>query len=535
LTNLYIDNGDFVFSNIINSSFSCNEDIYYFLFGYCLVNDLYKHNESLTKEEFDLICENNISCSGVFAAIKVHKGNLTLVLDPLCQFNIFYHVNHAEKTFVISSNILLVKKFIPKWKLSESYFFDQVAYQSPMRGKTILDYVYYIQFDDLKFDDPWNQEFEYLDSMPMVEIVRPKYSTFDDLDYDELKQAYVENLKARSKTIATKFDEVHVQLTGGADSRLAFAALTSIRDISSYVYGDGKSQNRLIFEHLLAARKQKSVTEIEFVGQPLNTAERIIKGLIDSNFMKLNTLNTYMNAEIESKQEKCKITGYYGANVCGGVVLPPSDIKKNQRLKSYEPELFDYHDYVEHFKSRHGFRRRTSFNDYFYINNRGKGHYAAHSLADNRNISSIDILYDYINILLVEKCPYTDFEIDKNAISIDLIYEFDKQLALFPYDSRKIPKFKEFPETPLINCFDGYEFSSQDLPDFDIKRPTLTINQKIIDFVDNSNIKGYDFAQSTRFKEEVERFPMFIPVVNTVGAQSDIIRYYILAKLFLEA
>jgi hypothetical protein len=246
---------------------------------------LYKRNEPLTKEEFDLISKNNISCSGIFAAIEVQNGSIKLILDPLCQFNIFYHVNHTEKTFIISSNILLVKKLLLKWELSESYFFDQVAYQSPMRGKTILNEVYYIQFDDLKFGNPWNHEFEYLDSIPMLEIIRPKYNAFDELDYDELKQIYVENLKARSKIIATEFDEVHVQLTGGADSRLAFAALTSIRDISSYVYGDGKSQNRLIFEHLLAARKQKPVTEIEFVGQPLNTAERIIKGLIDSNFM----------------------------------------------------------------------------------------------------------------------------------------------------------------------------------------------------------------------------------------------------------
>jgi hypothetical protein len=215
--------------------------------------------------------------------------------------------------------------------------------------------------------------------------------------------------------------------------------------------------------------------------------------------------------------------------------LPPADTKKNERLKSYESELFDYHDYVEQFKSRHRFRRRTSFNDYFYINNRGKGHYAAHSLADNRNVASIDILYDYINILLVEKCPYTDFEIDKNAISIDLIYEFDSQLALFPYDSRKIPNFKEFSETPIINCFDGYEFPSQDLPDFNIKRPSIKLNENIIDFVEDLNIKGYGFAQTTRFKEEVEKFPMFISAVDSAGAQSDIIRYYILAKLFLEA
>ena len=198
---------------------------------------------------------------------------------------------------------------------------------------------------------------------------------------------------------------MHVQLTGGADSRLAFAALTSVKDVYSYVYGDGKSQNRLIFERILKARKQSPVEKIEFVGQPLNTAERIIKGVIDSNFMKLNTLNTYMNSSVEFEKSKCKVTGYYGANVCGGVVLPPSDTSKNPRLENFIPEIFDYHDYIEYFKQRHGHRRRTSFNDFFYINNRGKGHYSAHSLADNQHVASVDILYDYINLILVEKCP----------------------------------------------------------------------------------------------------------------------------------
>lgn len=534
MSNLYIDNVDFAFSNIAKNSHMRVEGSFYFLFGYCFLGNLYKRNERLTEEEFDLIKESNISCSGIFGAVKVVDGKITIVLDPLCQFNVFYYFDRSCNSFVIANSILLIKKFLPNCEFSNSYFFDQVAYQSPMRGKTILRDVYYIQYDDLRFSNPWNQDFEYLDNISNINLVRPDYNAYDRLSYKELKQKYVENLKERAQSVSSNFEEVHVQLTGGADSRLAFAALTSVKDIYSYVYGDGKSQNRLIFERILKAKKQSPVEKIEFVGQPLNTAERIIKGVIDSNFMKLNTLNTYMNSNVRFEQSKCKVTGYYGANVCGGVVLPPSDTSKNPRLEKFNPEIFDYHDYIDYFKERHGHRRRTSFNDFFYINNRGKGHYSAHSLADNQHVASVDILYDYINLILVEKCPYSDFEIDKNAISIDLIYEFDKQLALFPYDSRKIPKFRQFHDIPLINCFDGYDFPPEQLPEFIIERPSLEVGSSIIKFTESSGVKGDNFIEAEKFREQIEKFPMFRESASGDGAQSDIIRYYVLARLFLE-
>ncbi len=63
-----------------------------------------------------------------------------------------------------------------------------------MRGKTILSDVYYIQYDDLRFGNPWNQDFEYLDNMSTINLVRPDYNAYDGLSYKELKQKYVETV-----------------------------------------------------------------------------------------------------------------------------------------------------------------------------------------------------------------------------------------------------------------------------------------------------------------------------------------------------
>tara|TARA_B110000908_G_scaffold125909_1_gene147655 strand:+ start:4804 stop:6273 length:1470 start_codon:yes stop_codon:yes gene_type:complete len=477
----YSNSTDFLLTdisnNIILNESMIRKECETYLFGYCLSTEEYKNNENLSESSFTCQVDKNIDYSGVYVAVRFQDGKVQFVIDPLCQFNIFYFSDGL--TFVMSSSINAIKDFLNLREVNSAFLYDQIAYQSPMRGLTILNKVFYIQFDDIAYKQKSRKEFDQIDNNKLLKIHRPKYSIYDNYSYGDLLDLYIERLNLRAKLVASIFDKVHVQLTGGADSRLTVSSFSGSDNVECYVYGNGASQSRLIFEEILRARSISPASSIRFVGQPLNCTPRIVKGLHDSNFLKLDNLNTYMNGSLCDNENYCKITGYYGANVCGGVVLPPPNTALNSRLSKVPEGLFTYHDYVDDFAKRNGELRPAAFNDRFYINNRGKGHYAAHSIADNKNVDSVDILYDFINLLLVEKCPYSDSEIDKNAISIDLIYKNDKQLALFPYDDRKVPKYRHFENIPLINCFDGFSFKHQKLQDFNVIRPNVNFDSYV--------------------------------------------------------
>ncbi|HCG5122461.1 TPA: hypothetical protein NJ192_000221 [Vibrio parahaemolyticus] len=503
------------------------------LFGYCLSSDIYRKNQCLDLKDYISIKDNNIDFSGVYSAVNFEGGKAEIIIDPLCQFNLFYFSNGER--FILSSSIDAIRKYLGIKEVNKEYLYDQIAYQSPMRGLTILKEVYYIQYDDVAYNHKSRSQFIDIDTSDLIKIHRPDYSKYDELSYSELINLYLSRLNARAEVICSVFDKVHVQLTGGADSRLALSSFKSNENIECYVYGNGENQNRLIFQEILSARNVSPVSKINFVGQPLNNPSRIIKGLVDSNFLKSNNLNTYMNGPLDSSENYCKITGYYGANVCGGVVLPPKDTKTNARIKMVPESLFTYHHYVEGFLERNSDLRASAFNDLFYINNRGKGHYAAHSIADNKNVSSIDILYDYINLILVKKCPYSDWEIDKNAISIDLIYGNDKQLALFPYDSRKIPKYKFFDNIPLINCFDGYTFPSKELKDFEFNMPRVDTSMYNLLNIREGFLSIKEMFNIAEIKELAGKYKGLDYLVEQNDIQANIFLYFILGELYLNS
>lgn len=475
-SNFLITNSNIQLNNNYKKITLNHQPGFHFLFGYCFTTTKLLKNQLLSGDEYQDLRKHHESQSGLFAAVQAQDGKIEIIIDPLTQYNIFYYIKNNEVS--ISNSISLLQGAHEITETNSDHLYDSIAYQSPLRGLTILKDVYALQSDDL--NKTIQQTIAYKPSPPIdtdiIKIKSPNLDIHSSSSYEELLNLYLDRLNKRAEILSKQYDEIHAQLTGGADSRLVLSSFLSKANAKYYCYGDGKSQNRLCFEAIVNTWELSKCEEVYFCGTNLNTIPLIAKALIDSNFRKPNNLNTYMNGPFFNNKNICKVTGYYGANISGSVVLPPKDTQKNSRTKSVSSTSFTYHKYVGLMKERHQHLREAAFSDIFYINNRGQSHYAAHSIADNKYIDSFDILYDLANLELVKKCPYEEIEIDKNAISIDLIYLNNKSLATFPYESRKIPKYRDFGSLPTINCFTGLNFTEQALHDFHYKRPTANTN-----------------------------------------------------------
>lgn len=336
-----------------------------------------------------------------------------------------------------------------------------------MRGGTLIQEIKRITFDDVQSggfcDENWLRSLS-----AWIEFIKTDFSCFDGFDYFALKEVFLGNLRRRVGILRETYKNIFIQLTGGGDSRLVFSMFLEDKEsIGCYVYGDGRNQDRLIFEMLTRFYGIKRAANIPFRGKPLTTRKLMAKALIDSNFQKFNNLNTYANSAAY-EGATCKITGYYGVNVCGGVRLPPNrtELTTIPRTRDIDSALFSYGDYLVEFASRYKGQRQAHIKDMFYVNNRGPSHYAAHSLADNIYCSSFDILYDPVNICLVKAAPYLDSFIDRSVLSVDLIADVNEELALFPYNDRAIPHFRKFKNIPIVNCFDGYMLREMDVQPF---------------------------------------------------------------------
>lgn len=537
MVELFTNEKDFLISNfdkldVINKRM-CKEwkqyDNITHLFGYVFLGNNHKQYEELSQKDFGWLKSNNIDASGVFCALNYHKDKLEICIDPLCQFNIFYYI--VDNHFTISSSIEMIRDLHNLQEVDDDFLFDQIAYRSMMRSKTILKNVGFLQFDDLYYQE--KKEINHLLQNMNIEFVMPDYHKYDHLGYESLLKLYNQRLANRAKTLIEKFDEIELQLTGGADSRLALSAFLDVgkEKLRCYVYGDGHSQNRLIFEELLNALDVKPVEKVRTSGRnPVNSA-MWFKTLGGVNYLKLNNSSLCMNGTINSDSTICKITGYYGANVSGGVGFPPKNTVDNDRTRNIPSSLFTYHNYVSDFRSKHKGLRAAALNDRFYINNRGKSHYAAHSIVDNKYISSVDILYDFINLLLVEKCPYEDMDINRCAISIDLIYLKHPQLAMFPYDDRKIPKYRWFENIPLINCFDSYTFKYRELERLPMELPNVDASSTDYLQAKDKIERVSMLFEHDLIKSELKKYPELAYLTKQYDIESSTFLFFLLGKL----
>lgn len=531
---IYFSNGNFIISNKITNLESI-DGAFNYLSGYVFSKyDLLK-NETLKENDVIFIEENKENLSGIFCFLKQENHNIKLLLDPLVQFNIFYHKNGEELS--ISNNILMLKDFCGISKTNENFIFDVIAYNSPLRGSTLIDGLYRIQFDDVYYN---NEKISDKVQIPLVfenlEILVPNINKHSDLDYFSLKELFISNLKRRAEIVSNKYDEIYIQLTGGADSRLVLSGFLGHKNISCYVYGDGTSQNRLIFERITSKFNINKSESIPFKGRTLNTAGLMAKGLVDSNFMKFNNLNTYVNSGDFLDKNICKITGYYGVNISGNMGLPPEEklLKYNKKTEKFNTNLFSYHDYIKNFKEVHKKKRPINYKDIFYLNNRGASHYAAHSLADNKYCNSYDILYDPLNLLLADKSPYLDDYVVKKVLSVDIISDINEELALFPYDSRKIPVFKNFKKNQPINCFTGFDYKIENLSSMNFMNHNVDISE--YDFIEdmNINLSKDDILRDAKFSCYLPEIIRAIEFDTLPSVVRENLANLLIARYFLE-
>jgi hypothetical protein len=321
------------------------------------------------------------------------------------------------------------------------------------------------------------------------------------MDYESLKKLYVQTLKKKANILSNTYEKIYIQLTGGCDSRLVASILMEYDNIFCYCYGDGTRQDRLVSEYIINEYNLKKPENIPFAGNHINNSSRIFKSLLESNFYKFNALNTYTDNHIN--KNICKVTGYYGANVSGSVQLPcENNFKFKFKNSNIDINYFTHFDYVKMFKNEYMNIGECNRRDIFYVNNRGLSHYSCHSICDNKHSNSFDILYDPINLELVKKCPYSTNDIDKNAITVDLIYSVNQNLALLPYNDRIIPRYNTFKNIPDFNCFERNIFADNlNVTNFNFVRPHTDFLP--FDFLNKTDI-SVDFTDIIKYAELTE-------------------------------
>ena len=444
--------------------YDCN-----FIFGYCFIkNDVLK-NQFISDKQFDLIYNKKDKISGIELVTKIINEKIYLLIDPLVQYNLFYHCEC--KNLTISNNIFEIAKIHNLYKEEEKFIKDNIIYSSPMRGLTLIKYIFIYQYDDM-----FNKEFaaSYKSTIKNellhnIELIRIDNKVYNGFSYEELITIYISNLKNRAKVLSNKYDKVFISLTGGADSRLVTSMFLDFDNIYHYCYGDGTRQDRLIFEIIVNNLKLKKEQDIKIVGNKIYKYGSYLKNIKSTNSYKL-TLDLVFNGKLE--ENICGVTGYYGVNICNGVNFPDINNFNNRYQNILDKNDFSHFSYVKNFIKNKSKFRHSNIKDLFYLNNRGLSHYSCHSISENKYSNTYNILYDPINLEIIQKCKYNDMYVDKNVVSVDIISRINTELALIPYENRIIPKFKNFENLHLINCFElNIFYDRSDIKEFNYIRP----------------------------------------------------------------
>lgn len=419
-----------------------------FLYGYCFTDNSFIKNRDLTFEEYNYITEHRNEISGIFVVIHIINNQISFIIDPLVQYNVYYYFDNTNLT--ISNNIFNIAKIHNLHNENLQYFKNYIVKQTGLAGNTLIEKVSIMQYDDIYHHD-FSKKFKMVipHNFENFTILKMDNNIYNDLDYSELKELYLKKLLLRSEIIKNNFDEINISLTGGLDSRLITSLFMNHENVYYYCFGDGKSQDRLVSDYIINQFNLKSKQNVYVVGNKVKTVGDILQCIQDTNCQKMS-LDLYINGKINDKI--CNLTGYYGTNISGGIPV--------KICQYYTKEFFSFeHNYVDNFNSYYSINNRNAIiNDLFYLNNRGLSHYSCDSIANNKYANCFDLLIDPINLKLIEKCPYNDNYINSGVVSIDIIYMIDKKLALLPYDNRIIPKYRDFEYIPESNCFQKHIF-----------------------------------------------------------------------------
>lgn len=485
----------------------------YYLFGHCFTeNDILKDKE-LTKSEFDYIRKNHERLSGLFVCIGIISGKIEVFVDPLVQYPVFYYKENG--VLAISNKVSMLAKCHYS-KPSLTFLFDYMVYRGPLRGLTPVDSIKMLRFDDLQFGSGFSLDCEEL-TVHKTSLLFKK-----DLSYEEALTRLAQNIKTRASIIANKFNYIECALSGGIDCRIVASAFLDYDNVYYYSLGFD-SQDRLCFEALTDKFELNKLTEIKYYGRAIQSVAYRARMIDDLNGIKLHSYGGYMNYGRTVGPQGCRLTGYFGEYI--GHKLPFGNISPKDGTVIRAPhidnfpmsvlkEIEEYSVSFWNFNARHDRfgESEREINQLFYINSRGVSHFGMNSVSDNRYINSFNILYDPVALRVSELSPYTDNEDDKGATCIDLICKISgPEFALFPYESRKIPKYRNFDYVPEFNCFERHVFEHKEL------EPIKKVNYAMPEIgkwdmlkIPSSIVRAVDILNQNAFDDFFDDFPYLI-------------------------
>lgn len=329
-------------NSLLNLQLSKNKNI---LYGYVFTdNSLLNKLSKISNEDLLYLKKNHNTLSGVYCCLGIHKDSVEIILDPLLQYNIFYYI--GKESITISNNIFYLwyanRKHL---NINYNFLFDTIATYNPQGQSTFFADVHTLCIDDIIND-----------KNGLLKIKCVKFFCDYRFDYTtnftELKNIYAKRLCSRAKILHDNFDEIHMALTGGADSRLALAALMKYGKCKLYTYtlGDERRTDKIIADIICSRYKIKREKYMQYFG-PSSCLKNYIKWLFDSSALKLYQRSHTIDSNSFLHSNVCHVTGYYGVNISNGVIIPeyrPVCLKYFDVPKKY----FTYFDYISDFKKK---------------------------------------------------------------------------------------------------------------------------------------------------------------------------------------
>lgn len=436
-------------------------------FGYCFQNANYHHyhfqtpNLGLLFESYDTNC-------GVFCCVKCSGSTTEVFTDPLGQYPVFYVERRNE--LVVSNNFWLIA-YLLKGEFNDECAFDYLSYFSPLRNDTILRGVKRLRaFETIRIEQS-------------IGVTSRPYPVFTRQNYHQLIEDAAQRIRLRARAVL-KSGTPLVHLSGGSDSRLSFSSLAAEQYTGPvFSFGDGHSQDRLIFEHLVE-RYSLQKGSLKWFHPGKQDGHHFMRAVHAFQAFKSNSFSNWGPGRDDGYME---VTGYFGEGLLKGYGdlwswdgrLTIFDFAKT--VSVFPEDIFDHslarvqRDLDILFERANGSRRMA--NSLFYINNRSAAHFGMHSVVNNMRFRSVDIIYDPLLLHLLYNCPHTDEQIKSGSLIVDLIRTVHSDdLAHFPYENRTIPTFDRkskrarrgrgsfwFRRKKEVTCFDEVRFDPKEI------------------------------------------------------------------------
>lgn len=427
-------------------------------FGYCFHQGKYFHYQHENPSVDALSQSYEFNC-GVFLAVRKLTDRLEIFTDPLGQYPVFYYA--SGKRIAVSNNFWAVSIFAGQ-QFNTECALDLVTYFSPLGRETLCKEVFRLRaFETISITEEL-----VVNKRRMPFFQKRNYSTL----LDEARQRFGERARA---TLAAGTPVLH--LTGGTDSRVSFSALLA-QDYRGPVfsYGDGRSQDRLVFEHLVERfGLEKGLRKWFSAG---HSGHHFMRAVHAFQAFKSNSFGNWGPGHDKTYME---VTGYFGEGLLKGFgtfwdrrgsLVIFNGAKKSSALPNhvFEKTLARVQSDLNFCLEIAGGNRRMA-NSLFYIYNRSAAHFGLHSMICNTKFRSVDLLYDPQLLQLLYNCPHSDEHILNGSLSVDLIRTLHSdELAHIPYESRVIPVFDDKAEQVVkceeMTCFSNIQFEERSLP-----------------------------------------------------------------------